>query len=307
MFRYVTVGSFCILLGCVAQGVAAEPPGQDNTGDGLASIADDLFADFFAETESEREIRDAVTVTKEEELRVGRADLDSFLDSLRRRNIKVAQRGNDASYLKSLATEIHPLMRNSDRYPSINVYVAQLPTTDARAFPGGFIVCSTGLIEFAQSEAALIGVLAHEMSHIDRGHQLRILRNIKLADNTFSSTDLGLDDLAKTGRLLFKQFARPFRPEEEAEADLDAAKWVIELGYDPLEFALLFRRMHQRDAWSQSPMPSFLRMHPYHGERYHAVRKLSLQLNAVQPKQELYVGQENLRKRITRRQQSFAE
>ena len=198
-------------------------------------------------------------------------------------------------------------MRKTDRYRFIGVFVAESTTTDARAFPGGLIVCSTGLINFAQNEAALLGVLAHELSHIDRGHQLRSARNIKLAQDTFASGNVPIEKLVRSGRVLVKQFARPFHPEEETEADLDAARWVLERGYDPLEFAALFHRLHERDQATAVRMPSFLRTHPYHAERYVAIRDLSSRLKATPPNKRLYVGQKNLRKRIPRRDNRVPE
>ena len=66
------------------------------------------------------------------------------------------------------------------------VFWADSKETDARAFPGGSIVVMRGLVEFAQSEAALVGVLAHELSHIDHGHQLRQARAMKLAKRGWS-------------------------------------------------------------------------------------------------------------------------
>jgi hypothetical protein len=54
-------------------------------------------------------------------------------------------------------------------------------------------------------------------------------------------------------------------------------------------------------------MPSFLRTHPYHAERYEAVKQLSSRLRAAHPDAELYVGRENLQKRIPRRMKQFPD
>jgi hypothetical protein len=200
---------------------------------------DQMFTELFGETKSERRLVEEVAVSWEEERQIGDTGLQDLFDSLHEQKIRVVNRGNEARYLNSLVGEIHPLMRNAERYRAIRVYVAETKITDARAFPGGAIVCTSGLIDFAWSEAALVGVLAHELSHIDRGHLLRTARGVKLAQDA-TAVGNGAGPFVRNGILVAKQFARPFRPEDEAEADLDAAEWMFELGYDPKEWRHYF-------------------------------------------------------------------
>ena len=46
---------------------------------------------------------------------------------------------------------------------------------------------------------------------------------------------------------MMRLLSRPFRPEDESEADRDGAAWAYRAGYDPREMAALFERLHQRD------------------------------------------------------------
>jgi predicted Zn-dependent protease len=294
-----------ILLDSFVKSTCAQPATNNRASDAFASAMDQMFAEFFGETQSERQLVNEVAVSREEEKQIGDAGLQDLLDSLRKQKIRVVDRGDDAGYLNSLVAEIHPLMRNAERYPAIRLYVAESKITDARAFPGGAIVCTTGLIDFARSEAALVGVLAHELSHIDRVHLLRTARGIKLAQDTSAVRNAPAGAFMRNGIMVAKQFARPFRSEDEAEADLDAAKWMFELGYDPLEMAALFRRFDQRSPADPVRMPGFLRTHPYHADRFEAVKQLSLRLQAGNPDTDLYVGRTNLQKRIPRRIKQF--
>jgi predicted Zn-dependent protease len=282
----------------------AEHAGDKRAGVDFASAMDQMFTEWFGETKSERRLVEEIAVSREEERQIGDTGLQNLLDSLHEQKIRVVNRGNEARYLNSLVGEIHPLMRNAERYRAIRVYVAETKITDARAFPGGVIVCTLGLIDFARSEAALIGVLAHELSHIDRGHLLRTARGIKLAQDP-TAVGNGAGTFVRNGILVAKQFARPFRPEDEGEADLDAAKWMFELGYDPKEMAALFRRLDKQYPADQVRLPNFLRTHPYHAERYEAVRQHSLRLQAGNPNVDLYVGRTNLQKRIPRHIRQF--
>ena len=88
---------------------------------------------------------------------------------------------------------------------------------------------------------------------------------------------------------------------------MDAARWVFQSGYDPMEMAKLFLQWHARDGGRQLPLPSFFRTHPYHRDRYEAVRGLSVQLSESQPERALYVGKQNLLERIPRTKKRFPE
>ena len=101
------------------------------------------------------------------------------------------------------------------------------------------------MIEFAESEAALVGVLGHELSHIDHGHQLRMARAMKLAQGGWNFESGNPQDMQQHILLMTKNFARPFRPEDEATADRDGATWAFELGYEPREMARLFKRLDE--------------------------------------------------------------
>jgi len=288
------------LLGWLSERGFAEQRGAKDPGQDFAAAADQVFGQFFGESNAERRALERVKISPREEQAIGERDLQGLLQSLRQRRIRVVERGTDADYLNALVAEIRPRMKNARRYPKIRVYVAETKETDARAFPGGSIVVMTGLIDFAESEAALVGVLAHELSHIDHGHQLRLARGMKLAQQPWTPQDQPAYGMPPNIALMTKQFARPFHAEDEAEADHDGAIWAFELSYDPLEMADLFRRLDRKQPTGPMRMPRFLRTHPYHAERYEAVKQLSSELRAATPGVKLYVGSANLRKRIPR-------
>lgn len=79
-------------------------------------------------------------------------------------------------------------------------------------------------------------------------------------------------------------------------------------GYDSREMAKLFLRLHERAdsaARAQDLTPLFLRAHPYHRERYESVLRQYDQLQRDDPRDDLYIGVENLRRRIARSDQTF--
>jgi Zn-dependent protease with chaperone function len=268
-----------------------------------------FFEQFFGlDADAERRLVENVVVTADEERTFGGQALQAFLGELRERGVKLSRRGADIDYLRRLVDALRPLMLNQERYPSWTIWLAESEEFEAKCFPGGHLVFFRGLLDDAESEAALIGVVAHELSHVGRGHQLNTLRRWKAAQQTWSG-HRGADPRAffQNGMLLTKALMRPFRPEDEAEADRDAATWCFQIGYDPRPFAELLLKLQARNPGLPAAMPAFLRSHPAPADRHRAVLEVYERLRATAPDARLYIGRENLRRRVTRAQHEFPE
>jgi len=165
------------------------------------------------------------------------------------------------------------------------------------------------MLNAAQSEAAIVAVLGHELSHIDRGHQLRHLKSMKLAQQTFAGRNGAVNFEQMMGNTMFiaQSFARPFRPEHESEADSDGVAWAYRKGYDPIEFAKLFLRWGRRDDGRSQNLPAFFRTHPYHRDRYDAVVAQLKELKRTDPRDDLYIGQKNLIELVPRSKRKYDE
>jgi predicted Zn-dependent protease len=284
---------------------AATPLPAMNYGD-----FDSMFERMFGPpSQEEKQALAKIDVSIREERQMGQAALDACLASLQAQNIAVIRRGKDVSYLQDLVATIHPLMANRRRYPTIQVLLADSPQIDARSFPGGSLVFFRGLLESAGSEAALVGIVGHELAHLDRGHVLERARRMKLAQQTFSGPVRGMSpgDFFALGTTSLKMWTRPFQPEDEMEADLDGARYAYRAGYDPREMARLFLDIGKRQGGQPVPVPSFLQSHPAPGDRHKAVMELYDELQRKDPKPGLYVGKENLRRRIPCKVQQFGE
>ncbi len=254
---------------------------------------------FSQESDEENAEIQKVLVSKREEDQFGDKMVEHAIAQWRQRGVEVTDRGADHEYLTVLVDRIHPLMKNAKRYKKIRVLLADTGAVDARSFPGGTIVVLRGMIDFCESEAALVGVLGHELSHIDRGHQLYQLRRWKKAQSSFQSAS-NLNEMMNSGMGMAKMFMRPFRPAEELEADSDGARWAFQLGYDPMQMAKVFQRLATRDRGKQNVMPDFLRSHPYHADRYLAVIKHSDLMHRKAGNPQLFVGQAELESRTAR-------
>ena len=101
-------------------------------------------------------------------------------------------------------------------------------------------------------------------------------------------------------------FLKPYRPEEELEADRDAAIWMHQTGYEIDEFIDLFRRFERRrDRKHDALLPGFLRSHPLNADRIKAVRTVAITLRREAPLDAPYVGVTNLKTRTPRSEREF--
>ena len=75
-----------------------------------------------------------------------------------------------SEYVNRVAQNI---ARNSDLQVPLYVKVIDSDEVNAFALPGGYFFVNTGLINLAESEAELAGVMAHEIAHIAARHGTR--------------------------------------------------------------------------------------------------------------------------------------
>lgn len=146
---------------------------------------------------------------------------------------------------------------------------------NALALPGGAIYVTDDLVELAPDDDAVIGVLAHELGHIEQRHLMRRL---------FSSAAVGAATAVLIGDVSTVLAAVPallidldYSREMEREADLYAVELLRANGISTGSVATLFERMqtvHEKRG-PQSDWPTYLSTHPATPERVELFRKPS--------------------------------
>lgn len=116
--------------------------------------------------------------------------------------------------------------------------VADDPTPNAFAAPGGFIFITRGLLALLRNEAELISVLGHEIGHVTARHSVAMMSRAQLAQiglgigSIISPTVAQFGDLAAGGlQLLFLRYGR----DAERQADELGYRYALEQGYDVRE------------------------------------------------------------------------
>lgn len=135
---------------------------------------------------------------------------------------------------------------------------------NALALPSGTIVFTDDMIRLAEHDEELLGVLAHEIGHLQQRHALRQLLQDSIAalllilmtgDLTSSQSLMATLPVY----LLQTSFSRTF----ETEADQHAAEFLVAHHISPSRLADILARL---DA-SKSNVPTFLSTHPAPHER----------------------------------------
>ena len=294
-----------------AQTFANGTPGDGGRGSARTAVSEfDAFSErlFGASSEQDQKALEAINVSLTEEVKLGKQMVDAYLRQMKQQRIAALTNGQDVEYLQNLTATLKPLMKNADRYKSIRIIVLKTRQCEARSFPGGTLVFSRGLLALAGSEAAIVGVIGHELSHLDRGHQLLPIRRMKLLKGLADGKTprFSPNVFLSTGPLLMR-LSRPFRPEEEQTADGDGVTWTYQAGYHPHAFAELFLKFDRKQKDPDVPVPSMFRSHPRNRERYQAVLARYEELQRADPNPQLYVGIENLRRRTPKSTQVFPE
>ena len=170
--------------------------------------------------------------------------------------------------------------------------VIDTETINAFAMPGGSIIVSSGLIKRLGSESELAGVLAHEIAHVVKKHQLAAIQaNMKAdfwkgvgtsvaADQVRIGGGAGrqIGDMAKpyildaAGNLIKDGFfLRPLDRGLESEADHLAVVLATRAGYDPYGLAGAMQMLAQL---GRGDAASIFSTHPSPADRLADIEKI---------------------------------
>jgi predicted Zn-dependent protease len=174
--------------------------------------------------------------------------------------------------------------------------VVDSPVVNAFALPGGYIYLTRGILAYIDNEAALMGVIGHEIGHVTARHSVEQISRQQLAGlgvglgTVFFPEVRPFGDLMGGGLgLLFLKFGR----DAERESDRLGVRYSLARGYDPKEMAGFFSVLG-RLSGSERDIPSWASTHPDPEEREASI----LREVAAQPSGTLEVGEASYKRRI---------
>jgi Zn-dependent protease with chaperone function len=185
---------------------------------------------------------------------------------------------------RRLTAAVRPDLRHGIRYTFEVINVREI---NAFALPGGRCF-NRGMIEAANTEGEVAGVMAHELSHVVLRHgTAQASKATKYEVGQVAGAVLGAIIGGGWGQVIsqgtqfglgaaFMRFSREF----ERQADLEGSHIMAQAGYEPREMANMFKTIEKQGG---SGGPQWLSDHPNPGDRYDYITKEAQLLRVENP------------------------
>lgn len=147
--------------------------------------------------------------------------------------------------------------------------VIEFTEPNAVALPGGFVYVTKPMLAFTRSDHELAAVLAHEVAHTARRHQMEMIRRSNQA--VFWTLIIvaltGDPNLAAGAQLISYGMLSGYTRELEREADLLSIAYLARTPYTPVAALTLMERLLRDERFRATVDPGAFRDHPRTEER----------------------------------------
>lgn len=200
------------------------------------------------------------------------AEIGRELMSQARLRLDLNQDPEIAAYIDGLGQRL-ATHANATPVDGYTFFVVRSSSINAFAGPGGYIGVHAGLIEAADAESQLAGVLAHEIAHVSQRHIARSFARAQrdsymtlatiLAGLIIGSQDSEAGQAAITGGIAAeRQRQINYTRSNEQEADRLGIALLARAGYTPRGMTEFFETLMRRAGGAGADIPEFLRTHP---------------------------------------------
>ena len=170
------------------------------------------------------------------------------------------------------------LVLHSDAKLPFTIKVIDEPEVNAFALPGGFLYINRGLLEAAENEAEVAGVLAHEIAHVTARHGIEQASKGEL----LNYASIPLLFLGGWGGYILQQVAGiavpltflKFSRGAEREADRLGAQYMWATGYDPTALITFFEKLQRVQKSRPGAISKIFSTHPMTEDRIRDVQAL---------------------------------
>mgnify|MGYP000096011096 CR=1 FL=1 len=170
------------------------------------------------------------------------------------------------------------LVLHSDAKVPFTIKVIDANEVNAFALPGGFLYVNRGLLEAADNEAEVAGVMAHEIAHVAARHGIEQASKGQL----LQWGSLPLIFFGGLGGYILQQAAGialpltflKFSRGAEKEADRLGAQYMWASGYDPNALITFFEKLQAQEKRKPGTLEKVFSTHPMTGDRITEVREL---------------------------------
>lgn len=155
------------------------------------------------------------------------------------------------------------------------------PVVNAFALPGGYVYVTRGILAYLGSEAALAGVMGHEVGHVTARHGAQRMTKQMIVGVGLGAIGLLSERLAGTlgtiGNAAATLVLLKYSRDDERQADQLGVEYATALGYDTRDMAAFFSELSRMDAQSGTRLPTWTSTHPDPGERHEKILALTAQ------------------------------
>jgi Zn-dependent protease with chaperone function len=146
-------------------------------------------------------------------------------------------------------------------------------TVNAFAFPGNYIMLTSGLLEYIETQEELSGIMAHELSH---AYLLHPRKNLIRSAGSFILVQLAFDG-AQIAEIADFFASLTYSRQDETEADTLALKLLAQSSINPHGLKLFFSRSLDEQDTDQLPFQTdFFSTHPGTNKRAAMIEKALL-------------------------------
>ncbi len=194
------------------------------------------------------------------------------------------------SYIGDIGRRLAAAVPGELRHPEFRYTFEAVNVREINAFalPGGPMFVNRGMIEAANTEGEIAGVMAHELSHVVLRHgTAQASKATKYEVGQVAGAVLGAIIGGGWGQVIsqgtqfglgaaFMRFSREF----ERQADLEGAHIMARAGYDPRDMANMFKTIEKQ---SGPGGPQWLSDHPNPGDRSEYIAREAQLLRVENP------------------------
>lgn len=185
----------------------------------------------------------------------------------------LTENSNAQKYLNSLGAYVVSKVGR----PELHYYFALIDSDEINAYalPGGFIFVTKAALLSASSELALLGILAHEVAHVNYRH---VVNALGLRSESFLMGAMGaisgsgtqsftqmIQGLVKLADELF--FTKGLKKEQEMESDRFASEFLTASGISTNPYKNLLNKLDK----SSAHLDIILKTHPSFSDRVQAL------------------------------------
>lgn len=145
--------------------------------------------------------------------------------------------------IDSLVT--HVCRANQIDRSRIKLHLIEKDMVNAFTLPDDHMVVLTGLVTATENEGELMGVLSHEIAHMQKNHVMKKLMKEVGLSVLISMTNGGSGEAVRQAVQMISSSA--YDRDLEREADLTAVDYMIAADIDPEAFATLLYRMAENE------------------------------------------------------------